>query len=73
MHFFWKGVEEMGRASVQAKVQASESRGLGSQGNSLKTGATNDVLAQAGLDTKSELPPFHILNPAVKILGLAQT
>ena len=62
----------MWRASVQAKVQASESRALGSQGNSLKTRAINDVLVQGGLDTKSELPLFHILNPGVKIMGLAQ-
>lgn len=51
------------------QVQVSESRALGSQGNSLKTRAPNDVLAQGGLDTKSELPLFHILNPAVKIVG----
>lgn len=43
------------------------------KGNSLKTRATNDVLHGGGLDTKSELPLFHILNPAVKIMGLAQT
>lgn len=43
-------------ASVEAKVQASELRFLGSQGNSLKTRTTNDVLAQGGLDTKNELP-----------------
>lgn len=53
---FLEGAEETWRASVQAKVQASELRALGSQGNSLKTRSTNDVLAQGGLDTKSELP-----------------
>lgn len=53
---FSEGAEETWRASVQAKVQASELRALGSQGNSLKTRSTNDVLAQGGLDTKSELP-----------------
>lgn len=53
---FLEGAKETWRASVQAKVQASELRALGSQGNSLKTRSTNDVLAQGGLDTKSELP-----------------
>lgn len=48
-------------------------KSLGSQGNSLKTGTTNDVLAQGGLDTENELPLFHILHPAVKIMGLGQT
>lgn len=62
----------MWRASAQAKVQASESRALGSQGNSLKTRSTNDVLVQGGLDTKGELPLFRILNPAVKNTELAQ-
>lgn len=63
-------MEKMWRASVQAKVQASELRALGSQGNSLKTRAANDVLAQGGFDTNSKLPLFPILNPAVQIMGL---
>lgn len=46
----------MWRASAQAKVQASESRALGSPGNSLKTRSTNDALVQGGLDTNGELP-----------------
>lgn len=48
-------------------------KSLGSQGNSLKTRTTNDVLAQGGLDTENELPLFHILHPAVKTMGLGQT
>lgn len=48
-------------------------KSLGSQGNSLKTRTTNDVLAQGGLDTENELPLFHILHPAVKTVGLGQT
>ena len=63
----------MSGGSVQDRVQASELRTLESQGNNLKTRATNDVLAGGGLDTKSQLPLFHILNTAVKIMGLAQT